>query len=70
MIPLNLYTKQKKIHVHRKQLMVACMWAKSLQSCPTPCNSMEYSPPGFSVHRILRVRILDWLATPSSKGSS
>ena len=27
--------------------------AKSLQSCPTLCDSMDSSPPGSSVHRIL-----------------
>ena len=31
----------------------ACMHAKSLQSCPTLCNPMESSPPGFSVHGML-----------------
>ena len=28
----------------------ACMRAKSLQSCPTLCNPMDFSPPGSSVH--------------------
>ena len=32
--------------------------AKSLQSCPTPCNLMDSSPPGSSGHRILQARIL------------
>ena len=27
-----------------------CMHAKSLQSCPTLCDPMDCSPPGFSVH--------------------
>ena len=27
-----------------------CVLAKSLQSCLTLCNSMDYSPPGSSVH--------------------
>ena len=27
--------------------------AKSLESSPTPCNAMDSSPPGSSVHRIL-----------------
>ena len=31
---------------------------------------MDYSPPGFSVHGILQARILEWVAMPSSKGSS
>ena len=41
-----------------------CMCAKSLQSCPTLCNSMDYSPPGPSVHGILHVTILDGLPSP------
>ena len=31
-----------------------------LQSCPTPCNPMDRSPPGCSVHGILQARILEW----------
>ena len=34
------------------------------------CSSMDCSPPGFSVHRILQARILEWVATLSSKVSS
>ena len=29
---------------------------------------MNSSPPGSSVHGILQARILEWVATPSSKG--
>ena len=43
--------------------------AKSLQSCPTLCNSMDCSPAGFSVHGILQVRILEWVVMPFSRGS-
>ena len=39
-------------------------------SCPTLCNPMDYSPPGSSVHGILQTRILEWVATPFSWGSS
>ena len=46
------------------------MCAKLLQSCPTLCNPMDYSPPGSSVHGILQARKLEWVAMPSSKGSS
>ena len=31
---------------------------------------MDCSPPGCSVHGILQVRILEWVAMPSSRGSS
>ena len=44
--------------------------AKLLRSCPTLCNTMDCSPPGFSVHRILQTRMLEWVAVPSSRGSS
>ena len=47
-----------------------CMHAKLLKSCPTLCNPMDYSHLGFSVHGILQVRILEWVAKPSSRGSS
>ena len=32
------------------------------QLLPTLCNSMDYSPPGFSVHGILHARILELVA--------
>ena len=47
-----------------------CMRAKLLQSCLTLCDSMVCSPPGFTVHGILQARILEWVAMPSSRGSS
>ena len=34
------------------------------------CDAMNYSPLGSSVHGILQARILEWVAMPSSKGSS
>ena len=34
------------------------------QSCPTLCNPMDCSPPGFSVHGILQARILEWVTFP------
>ena len=30
------------------------------QSCPTPSDSMECSPPGSSVHGIFQARVLEW----------
>ena len=41
--------------------------AKSLQSCPTLCDPMDYSLPGFSVHGILQVKTLEWVAISFSK---
>ena len=34
------------------------------------CDPMDCSQPGSSVHGILQARILDWVAMPSSRGSS
>ena len=39
------------------------------QLCLTLCD-IDYSPPGSSVHEILQVRILKWVALPSFRGSS
>ena len=36
--------------------------AASLQSCPTLCDPMDCSLPGFSVHGILQARTLEWVA--------
>ena len=36
--------------------------AKSLQSCPILCDPMDCSLRGFSVHRILQARTLEWVA--------
>ena len=38
------------------------------QSCPTLCNPKDCSLPGSSVHGILQARILEWVATPFSRG--
>ena len=36
--------------------------AKSLQSCPTLCDPIDSSPPGFPVPGMLQARILEWVA--------
>ena len=40
------------------------------QSCLTLYDLMACSLPGFSAHGILQARILEWVAMPSSRGSS
>ena len=42
--------------------MFATAAAKSLQSCPTLCNPMDGSPPGYLVPGILQARTLEWVA--------
>ena len=36
--------------------------AKSLQSCPTLCDPIDASPPGFAIPGILQARTLEWVA--------
>ena len=40
-----------------------------VKSCPTLCNPMDCSLPGFSIHGILQARILEWVAISFSGGS-
>ena len=47
-----------------------CCCSLVAKSCLTLCDPMDYSPPGPSVHGILQARILEWVAMPSSGGSS
>ena len=53
-------------------LEMFCQWTESFrtQLCLTPCDPMDCSPPGSSVHGILQARILEWVAIPFSRGSS
>ena len=52
----------------KKSVISHCMCAESLQLCLTLCNPMD--PLGSSFHWILQARILEWVAMPSSRGSS
>ena len=48
-------------------------WKKEsevVQSCPTLCDPMDYSPLGSSVHGIFQARILEWVSISFSRGSS
>ena len=44
--------------------------APLLPSCLTLCDPTDYSPPGSSVHRSLKARILEGITVPFSRGSS
>ena len=49
-------TSFRSDHLH------AAAAAKSLQSCPTLCDPIDGSPPGYPVPRILQARTLEWVA--------
>ena len=40
------------------------------QSSPTVCNPMDCSPPSSSIHGIFQARVLEWIASFFSRGSS
>ena len=45
--------------------MCVCVCLSVTQSCPTLCDTMNYT-----VHGILQAKILEWVAFPFSRGSS
>ena len=48
----------------------ACVHAKSLQLYLTLCDPMDCNLPGSSVRGIIGASMLEWVALPSSRGSS
>ena len=56
----NYYLFSLKIHSNPPLILYAA--AKSLQSCPTLCDSIDSSPPGSAVPGILQARTLEWVA--------
>ena len=46
------------------------MCAKLFQLCPTLGDPKGYSPPDSFIHAIVQAKILEWLATSSSRLSS
>ena len=63
-IDMYLYTCDIHTHTHTH------ICAYSLQLCLTLCDPTDRSPPSSSVHGILYASILEWVAMPSSRGSS
>ena len=66
--PHNMYHctsyRVRWIHVfsQQEQIKFSNDAAKSLQSCPTLCNSIDGSPPGSPIPGILQARTLMWVA--------
>ena len=50
--------------------VLCCAVLSQLQLYPILCNPVDYSLPDSSVQGVLQVRILEWVAVPSSRGSS
>ena len=47
-----------------------CYCCSVAKLCPTLWDPMDWRMPGSSVHGILQARILEWVASPFSRGSS
>ena len=54
----DVYTPHNMVRV----TAAAAAAAKSLQSCPTLCDPIDGSPPGYTVPGILQARTLEWVA--------
>ena len=65
---LQMKTKKTAQCLHRFSTIT--MHAEMLQSYLTLCDPTHCTLPGSSVHGILQARILEWVALPSSRGSS
>ena len=63
---------QKGKHIYNARSLTKwdCLSPLVAQSCLTLCDSMGYHPPGSSVHGILQVSILEWVAIPFFRVSS
>ena len=75
----HIYTWKNEFHLKAGKIKIKsvchmsillCTCAKLLQSCLTLFDPMNYSPPGCYIHEILQARIQEWVAIPSSRGSS
>ena len=73
------WIRKQLCYSRRRPLFLLVWWvvwasmtlhAKSLRLCLTLGDPMDCSPPGSSVRGILQARILEWVAMPSSRGSS
>ena len=51
-------------------LLIGYVLCLVVQSCLTLCDPTYCSSPCFSVHGILQIKILEWVAMPSSRASS
>ena len=63
------------VDVKRLEFEIVCFYGDSeivlvIQSCPILCTSKDSRLPGSFVCGILQARILEWVAMPSSRGSS
>ena len=66
LFPQNIELHSVCAHAH----VCVCVCVLLAQSCLTLCDPMDCGPTGSSIHGIPQARILEWVAMPSSRGSS
>ena len=64
------WTRRREGKKKRGRGGAAAAAAKSLQSCLTLSDPMDYSPPGSYIHGILQARVLEWGAIAFSRGGA
>ena len=72
---LGLFVRLSRRDLDRGGVVLFTFWnfqiqSEVAQSCPTLCDPIDCSLPGFSVHGIFQARILEWVPIPFSGGSS
>ena len=61
---------QRSVFIPIPKKFSSVQFSSVAQSCPTLCDPMDCSLPGFSIHGILQERILEWVTISFSRGSS
>ena len=65
----NCQDSTERIYVYDCMYLTCASEVLVIQSSPNICDPMDGSPSGSSVHGILQVRILEWVAISFSRGS-
>ena len=66
----NCQDSTERIYLYDCMYLTCASEVLVIQSSPNICDPMDGSPSGSSVHGILQVRILEWVAISFSRGSS
>ena len=61
-IPIYHLVSKNIMRASQRSAAAAAAAAKSLQSCPTPCDPIDSSPPGSAIPGILQARTPEWVA--------
>ena len=57
-----IFKELAELQKQNKHEVISTAAAMSLQSCPTPCDPIDGSPPGSPIPGILQARTPEWVA--------